>query len=381
MIYLDNAATTPMSTNVLAAMIPYLTDRFGNPGSVYWLGIEAQYAVDKARKQVATRFGAQPEQILFTSGGSEGNNMVIRGLEKHLRQINRTKILTTAVEHESVLSAMRSLQDKGFEVVYLPVGTDGSVTEETLTEFIDESVGLLSMMYVNNETGAVNPVQFAGKLCDRFDVLFHTDCVQAAAAKPLDVPFLRCDYATISGHKLYGPKGVGALFVRDTDAMERLDPIISGGAMQEYGKRGGTENVSGIVGLGAACEALAFPTAAYDKWFMSALSSHFPGEFDRVFHRNGAENCVHNILNLRINGVDAETLVLMLSGRNIFISAGSACNSHSSEPSHVLTAMGLTPEQARSSVRISFNSNVLFDDVVLAADGFATDVKTLKGVG
>lgn len=361
MIYLDNAATTPMDKRVLDAMMPYLTTQYGNASTLYKLGRSANEAVQRARVQVAEFINAKPEQVLFTSSGSEANSLVFQGLKEYLKSIGKTHILISAVEHDSVLKAAHSLIKDEFYIEYPPVRSNGKVFAQSVEDAITPKTGLVSVMYVNNETGTVNPIEEIGTICMKRGILFHTDCVQAAGCHPIDVEKIGCDFLSISSHKIHGPKGVGALFAKEKSM---LTPIIFGGAGQEFGLRAGTENVAGIVGFGAACE-ISTKSLHEDCLWVSALKQSFYIALTNALRKSGHADIVHingssvlsngKTLNLRLSGVDGQTLLLMLDGKDICISAGSACCSHEIQPSHVLTAMGLTDDEARNSIRISFS--------------------------
>lgn len=383
-IYLDNAATTKIDGRVLEAMMPYLTDEYGNAGTLYRLGRQANDAVQKARKQVADLIGVNPEQIIFTSGGSEANNLVFRGVKDHLKKINKTHILVSAVEHDSVLRAAESLIKEGFRVDYIPVSQDGEVSVESVRAALTNDTGLVSVMAVNNETGRSNPIFQISNLCQTREILFHTDCVQAVGDYHIDA--FECDYSfvSISSHKIYGPKGVGALYVADKSLMS---PIIYGGSDQEFGLRAGTENVAGIVGFGKACELIRYDYECDYVWcflyelrerFLKALTQELKSKnLEGILHIHGNKS-LGRILNLGFDGVDAQTLLLMLDNKGVCVSAGSACCSHENKPSHVLKAMGLSDEEARSSIRVSFSkANQLFE-VGCAARTIAECVEVLK---
>ena len=393
MIYLDNAATTQIAPEVLEAMMPYLTDEFGNAGSLYALGRRAAQAVAKARKQVADCIGAQPEQIIFTSGGTEANNLVFKGLASYLKSQNKTHLITTKVEHDSVLNTVKEMNIKhGFDVSYLDVNDiwqkpTGVATG--LREAINKKTGLVSMMYVNNEIGTVNNIQEACELAHEYGVLFHTDCVQALGDIDIDVNQLGCDFLSISSHKIHGAKGVGALYVKNPTL---LCPLITGGEDQEFGIRGGTENVASIVGFGKACEMIKQNIQERRKRILS-LKRLFFDTLCNALIEYGLEDlaCFYNgvsplrngkILNLRFKDIDAQTLVLYLDTRGICVSAGSACRSHESKPSPVLLAIGLTPDEARSSVRFSFSHYLTDEQVFNAAKETALVIRALgKQVG
>ena len=383
-IYLDNAATTRIAPEVLEAMMPYLTDGYGNAGSLYRLGRESNTAIQKAREQTAFLFGCQPEHILFTSGGSEGNNTVFKGLRRKLLDSGKTHIVVSAIEHDSVLKAAQSLIKDGFYITYVKPDAEGKIHPKDIEKAITPSTGLVSVMFVNNEVGAINDVETIGGILKKYSIPFHTDCVQGAGQYPIDVDKMGADFATISAHKLHGPKGVGAMYVRNLE----LTPLICGGAEQEHGLRGGTENVCGIVGLGKACE-MTRQNMREDMIWISSLKQRFYMLLcDELKSLGCSSECIHvnglspihpgKILNLRIDGVDGETLLLMLDSKDIFVSAGSACRSYEAEPSHVLTAMGLTKEESRSSLRFSFSKYNTADEIKAAAQTVAACISSLR---
>lgn len=378
MIYLDNASTTKIDPSVLDAMMPYLTDEYGNPGTLYGLGRRAKEAVERARCQVAEFIGAKPENIIFTSGGTEANNMVFTSLLSFLRQSEKTHIITTSGEHISVLDSARNLCIKStFDLTELPLNHHGYIEIGTLRSALRENTGLISVMYMNNETGSENPVDEIGSLCREVGTLFHTDCVQAAGCCKLDVERMKCDFLSISSHKIHGPKGVGALYARD---LTLISPMIRGGSAQEFGFRGGTENVAGIVGFGAACELMNsrlheidVHTSMLKQIFFNELEDSLRTQgLDGILHINGDLIIKHGkTINLRFDDVDGETMLLMLDAKGICVSAGSACHSHESHPSHVLSAMGIDPEDARNSIRVSFSKMNTESEVRYAANVMA----------
>lgn len=381
MIYLDNAATTQIDDTVLNAMMPYLKQEYGNPSTVYSLGRQARKAVEGAREQVANFIGAKPEQIIFTSGGTEANNMAFFSVCDYLRQHRRTHIITSKTEHDSVLRSANELLDRfGFEVTYLDVDGMGYVNPDDVAEAITDDTGLVSVMYMNNETGTVNDISTIGQICSDREVLFHTDCVQAASSIQIDVEELQCDFLSLSSHKIHGPKGVGALYVRDT---ELIRPMIVGGHAQEFGYRGGTENVAGIVGFGRACELAAIPynymhgRKLCKKFYDALADSLKQDELDNIFHVNGDAENMGKTINLRFDNVDGETLLLLLDAKGFCVSAGSACRSKESQPSRVLTAMGIAPDDARNSIRVSFSKMNTEKEAIEAANVIAEYVKTL----
>lgn len=387
MIYLDSAATTKIAPKVLEEMMPYLTEQYGNAGSLYKFGRSANAAIQKARAQVATLFNCSPENVIFTSGGSESNNMVFKGLRHRLLDAGKNHLVVSAIEHDSVLKAAEMLTKDGFYITYVKPDENGIVSAGAVKAAIQENTGLVSVMYVNNETGAVNNIEEIGKVCSEHNVLFHTDCVQAAGQRIIDVNKWCIDFASVSSHKIHGAKGTGALYIRDP----HIAPLICGGAVQEYGLRGGTENVAGIVGFGKAAE-LVKNSFVYNNCYCSILKQRFIEKIQESLEYNGVgRECLHinshlidsdseRILNLRFDNIDAETLVLMLDSNDVCISAGSACRSNESKPSHVLLAMGLSEQSARSSVRISFSEYNTDKEIDTATCVMADCIKNLLGI-
>lgn len=381
MIYLDNAATTQIHPYVLSEMMPYLTSEYGNAGGLYGLGHNAKTAVDFARERVAKFLGANPENVVFTSSGCEANSLAISVAHEFREPIRHGGVLTSDIEHDSVLNAARAYNDQWAVLPrQLHADTTGQVQ---INEIAIGNSTLVSVMYENNETGIVNKVHNIADVCKKHNVIFHVDAVQAAGHIPLNVESIGCDLLSISSHKIHGPKGVGALYVSDR-VLERLRPSIHGGANQEWGKRGGTENVAGIVGFGAACERLVYCENRNLAWFcmlrdgfLDVLETRLPSY---AYNINGLLDCnLGKTLNICFYGVDAETLVLALAADGICVSAGSACTSHESKPSHVLKAMGLSDEDARCSIRISFSELNTEEEVLGAAVRIAERVLELGG--
>ena len=392
MIYLDHAATTPLDPRVLDAMMPYLTDQYGNPGALHSCGRMAKKAVDRAREQVAAFFNCEPSQVVFTSGGSEGNNMVFFGTAPWFLKNHRNCVLVSAVEHDSVRRAAKEMCIKhGFDRRILTPDSDGEITLSNVkaaAEFLKnngENIGLLSVMLANNETGVVNDIHDIARYAHEQDILIHTDAVQAAGCLSLDTKELfPVDFMTVSSHKINGPKGVGALFVSNP---RLISPLIYGGADQEFGLRGGTENVAGIVGFGEACE---LTSKEYAQHFLTLwkLRSSLESQLKRLALASGVSlringdtnNALPKTLNVCFPGVDAEALLLLLDAHGIFVSAGSACRSHESEPSHVLKAMGLSDEDARCSIRISLSHTNTLDEIDEAAAAIINAAHALLSV-
>ena len=389
MIYLDNAATTKISPEVLEAMMPYLTEAYGNAGSLHSLGRQAANAVDNARQQVADFLNCKPENIIFTSGGSEANNLAIKGVANYLLDIHKTGILASNVEHDSIFNALREIKEQ-FHSYFLPVNAgciaDADKLCDMLMRFSNSGapIGLVSIMHTNNITGAINNIRLLSEVSHNKGALFHTDCVQAAGFSDIDVENLNCDFLSISGHKIHAPKGIGALYVKDRSV---LSPIISGGSAQEFGLRGGTENVAGIVGFGMACEISKrnrIQNQNCIKLYRREFSETLYDEFKRVdmsdiLHFNAYEHR-GKVVNFRIDGIDAQALLLILDTRGVCVSAGSACQSHESIANKSLLAIGLTEEQARQSIRVSFSNYNTVDEVRMAAHLIVECVQAIRGL-
>ena len=370
MIYLDNAATTQMYPEVVDAMMPYLTNMYGNPGATYSFGKLAASAIENAREQVADFINAKPEQIIFTSGGTEANNLAIKGCKEYLKKVNKTVILSSKTEHDSVLNAIDELCksfDKttgvyDFCTQYVKVDKYGHIPVDSFCQLVSRisNIGLATVMCVNNEVGVMNDIRSVGQICKENHILF-------------------------SSHKIHGAQGVGALYVENK---EYLEPMINGGATQEFGIRGGTPNVAGIIGFGKACE-ITKAKIKEDAEMIIKYKELFYSVLIHSLNNAGVRDCVTingllpryngKILNLTFNGIDSETLLLMLGAKGVCISAGSACRSHESKPSRVLKAIGLSDDDARSSVRISFSSFNTLEEVEIAAKTIAESVAILSG--
>lgn len=374
-VYLDNAATTNLSEGV-KKIIRGSLKTYGNPNSAHLIGQTAAKEMLIARCDVARKmFSATREQIIFTSSGSEANTLAIIGLEHCLKASGKTHIITSPYEHSSVINAMKEMEYRGFDITYLPV-KNGYVDPKDVERAITEKTGLVSIMYVNNETGAVNNIPKIGNICRRKSVFFHTDCVQAALEFRLDnIP---ADFISISGHKLHAPKGIGVLYAKYPSV---LNSVIFGG-QQELGLRGGTENLIYIKALAQAVKEIS------DVGQTTVIEKN---KKNFALFIEGVKNieCVHfnlpkyhsdKIVNLRFDGVDAETLTLMLSGMGVMVSSGSACDSHSSSPSHTLMAIGLTEEQARESIRVSFSMYNTKEDIIYAVEKIKECVETLRNL-
>jgi cysteine desulfurase len=362
-IYLDNHATTPLDPRVLNAMLPFLSGKFGNAAShSHSFGWEANAAVVAARQQIAALIHASPNEIVFTSGATESDNLALKGVAEVLRD-RGNHIITTATEHRAILDSCKHLEKLGYRITWLPVSPEGLIDLAQLADAFTKQTILVSIMAANNETGVVQPLEEIGRLCRKRGVLFHSDAVQALGRMPLDVERLNLDLASLTAHKCYGPKGCGALYVRKG---VKITPLIDGGG-HEHGMRSGTLNVPGIVGFGKACE-IALKDMPEESCRIAGLRNRLRdrliAELTDVSINGSIEHRLPGNLNICFHNVDAETL--MAAVRDVAVSSGSACNSEKIDPSHVLTALGLSDEDAGSSIRFGigrFNSQAEIDYV------------------
>lgn len=354
-VYLDHAATTPVREEVFDAMKPFYGPRFGNPSSTHRWGREARAALDEARERVGRCLGARPDEICFTSGGTEGDNLAILGAWRALKAKGRKAVLTTPIEHKAILGAVHQTAREGAEERFLRMTADGVVDRKSFDDLMDDAVAVCSTMWVNNEIGTIQPVpEMATKAKER-GALFHTDAVQAFGKVPIDAQKQQFDFLTISGHKIGAPKGIGALFIRRGTSLE---PLMHGGT-QDRGRRPGTENVAAAVGLARAAE-LALAECESNCARLRSLRDRLEAGIlelvpDAVIHGRGAERAPH-ILNLSVPGTDSESLLMALDLRGIAASGGSACQSGSIDPSHVLAAIGVRPDLASAAIRMSLGS-------------------------
>lgn len=360
-VYLDHAATTPTHPEVVKAMLPYFTDAFGNPSSIYSYGQEAKGGIEEARSKVAELIGARSEEIIFTSGGTEADNFALKGIA-YANGHKGNHIITTSIEHHAVMEACNFLERRGFSITYLPVDGYGLVDPDEVKKAITDKTILVSVMHASNEVGTIEPVEEIGKIAKEAGVYFHTDAVQTVGHIPVNVEELKVDLLSISGHKLYGPKGVGALYVRKGT---RLVSLMHGGE-QEKRRRAGTENVPAIVGLGKAVE-LAGQTMDMEAERLSYLRDKLiEGLVERIDHirLNGhpARRLPNNV-NVSVDFVEGESMLLNLDLEGICASTGSACSSSNLEPSHVLLALGLPHEQAHGSLRFTLGQENTEEDV------------------
>ncbi len=363
-VYFDHNATTPVDREVLEAMLPYFADEFGNASSIHSFGQRTRAAVERARESVAVLIGARPAEVVFTSGGTESDNLAVFGVVAAAAG-NKKHVVTSQIEHHAVLNACQALEQRGVEVTYVPVGSDGRVDSADVRRAIRPETVLITVMHANNELGALQPIEEIGRIAAEADIYFHTDAVQSAGKVPIDVNRLGVDLLSISGHKLYGPKGVGALYVRKG---VRVEPLLYGGH-HERDRRPGTENVAGIVGLGRAGE-LARERLATSAARLAALRDRLEeGLLAEIPHArvNGSRAYrTPNTTNITFPFIDGEALVIALDLKGIACSTGAACSSGAIEPSHVLTAIGLPPEDARASLRFSLGHENAAEDVEVA---------------
>jgi cysteine desulfurase len=376
-IYLDHAATTALDPRVLDAMLPYFTSEYGNASSIYTLGRHAMQAIDGAREEVAEILGCRPTEITFTGGGSESDNLAIKGVAFTLQK-KGNHLITSPIEHHAVLHTCQYLERFGFRTTYVPVDHDGCVDPADVADAITDSTVLVSIMYANNEVGTIEPIAEIGRICRARKIPFHVDAVQAGGALPIDVAALNADLLSLSAHKFYGPKGVGMLYTRQG---VRLLPQLQGGS-QERGRRAGTENVAGIVGAATALR-LAYEelprvtpriTAMRDRLIAGVLTipgSHLTGHPSERLPNNAS---------FMFEGIEGESILLSLDLLGVAASTGSACTSGSVDPSHVLLAMGYTPEEARGTLRLTLgkdNSDADVDAVLAALPGIIEKIRRL----
>ncbi|MDR1542191.1 MAG: cysteine desulfurase NifS [Clostridiales bacterium] len=350
-IYFDNAATTYVRPEVLDIMLPFFSERYGNPSSIYEIARDSKKALEHAREQVAKALGAQPEEIFFTGSGTEADNWAIRGIAD-LYKNRGNHIITSSIEHHAVLHTCQYLDKNGFETTYLPVDGDGLISLEDLEKAIRPSTTLITIMTANNEIGTLQPVKEIGEIARKRGIAFHTDAVQAVGHVPIDVKAMNIDLLSLSAHKLYGPKGVGVLFVKKGVP---LKPLIFGGG-QERNRRAGTENVAGIVALGAAIELASGELGEESARLSKIRDKIIDGILSSIPHTrlNGSrEKRLPNNVNISFQFIEGESLLLLLDMKGIYASSGSACTSGSLDPSHVLLAIGLPHETAHGSLRLT----------------------------
>lgn len=375
-IYTDNAATTRVSEEVLEAMLPYLTEKYGNPNSLHSAGREVRIAVDRAREQVAAAIGCEPSEIYFTAGGSESDNWAIKGAARRYGKKGR-HIITSKIEHHAVLHSLAALEKDGFEVTYLDVDEKGFISLEELEKAIRPDTILITVMFANNEIGSIQPIAGIAEIARAHNILFHTDAVQAVGHLPINVKEMKIDMLSMSGHKFNSPKGVGALYVRKGIILPNL---IDGGS-QERGRRAGTENAPGIVGMGVAIEN-AVKTMSEEAPRIARLREKLLcGLMERIPYcrRNTPEtNTLPGIANLSVRFVEGESMLLMLDMKGICASSGSACTSGSLDPSHVMLAIGLDHGTAHGSIRFSLDRYNTEEEIDYILDVFPKIVERLR---
>ncbi len=377
-IYLDHNATTPLHPEVLEAMLPYFKEKFGNASSIYGFGRDAKVALEDAREKTAEIIGASSSEIFFTSGGTESDNLAIKGTAFANRKKGK-HIITSKIEHHAILESCKFLEKEGFEVTYLPVDSQGKVDPEDLRKAIRDDTTLVSIMYANNEVGIIQPIEKLCKIAREKGVYFHTDAVQAVGKIPIEVQKLDVDMLSMSGHKIYGPKGVGAIFIRKG---LRITPWSHGGH-HERSRRAGTENIAGIVGFTKALELVDKEREDQNKHlknltqaFYRKLVESIP---DVILHGD-LNRRIPNTLNLSFKGVEGESVILSLDMKGVAVASGSACTSGTLEPSHVLSAMGVAPEIAQGAIRFSFGRDNTMEDVEYVASVLPEIVQRLRSM-
>lgn len=375
MIYLDNAASTKIHETVLKEMLPYLKEQYGNPSSIHRYGRNARKAVKKARKQIANLINADPSEILFTSGGTESNNMVLFGVKKN----PESRIITSSIEHDAILEPCKILTKEGFDIIYLPVNNYGLVDPLILKNNLTENTSLVSIMFGNNEVGTIQPIADLAKICKEKNILFHTDAVQAVGKIPIDVKKLGIDMLSISSHKINGPKGIGALYVRNRIS---INPLILGGG-QEKGLRSGTENVANIVGFGQACELARvnlLDNSAKMKGLRDYLSNKIIQEIPEVTINGHPVNRLPNNVHLTFLGVNGEDLLIKLDENGIAASTGSACSVQIQKASHVLKSMGFSHEQITGSLRLTIGISNNLEEMDKVVEILKNVIKELRSM-
>lgn len=382
LIYMDNSATSPVDEEVLEEMLPYFNKEFGNASTLYTLGVEAKKAVDKARQQVADLINADADEITFTSGGSESDNMIIKGIAlkeilKKTEDNPRNHIITSTIEHPAVLETCKFLEKYGFEVTYLPVDETGMIDLKELESSIKDSTILISIMHSNNEIGSIEPTKEIGEIARKHNVLFHSDAVQSAGKIPVDVKEQNIDLLSISAHKINGPKGVGAVYIKKGVKVEAL---IHGGG-QEKGLRSGTENVAGIVGLGKAAELANTQLderMKHNQEIRDALIEKVTNTIKDSYVNGPLENRLPNNVHFRFSGIEGESLILRLDQKGINGATGSACSTHDLKGSHVLAAIGIKPALNHGSLRLSIGPENSIDDVDYIVESISEVVEYLR---
>ncbi len=374
--YFDNNATTQVDRRVLQAMLPYFTEKYSNPSSVYQGAQISRGDIDLARSQVAGLLNANPSEIIFTSGGTESNNTVIKGVAASLKE-KGNHIITSRIEHPAVLKPCEYLKINGYDITFLPVDKYGLVDPDDLIKAIRKDTILITIMYANNETGIIEPLEEIGKIAQEHDIYFHTDAVQAVGKIPVDIKKINVNFLSLSGHKIYGPKGTGALYIKNDS---KCLPLLQGGHHEKY-RRAGTENVPGIIGLGKACEIIRNESATYckkikalRKKLQESLFSSIP---DLIINGH-PEKTLCNTLNISIKGIKSQDAMMMLEQKGFYISSGSACSTGLPQPSHVLQALNLPDEFINGTLRISLGKFNTEKEITLLLKTLPQIVKKLR---
>ncbi len=374
--YFDNSATTRVKEEVLEEMLPYFTEKYGNASSLYSIGRISKKAIEEARKKVAGLINCNSNEIYFTGCGSESDNTIIKGIAYANRKRGK-HIITSQIEHPAVLHTCQMLERQGFEVTYLKVNKEGIISLEELRNSIRNDTILISIMFANNEIGSIQPIEMISKIARMYNIVFHTDAVQACGNVPIDVKRMGIDSLSLSGHKLYAPKGIGALYVRNGIEFEKF----MDGGHQEKNKRAGTENVAGIVGLGKACELANIHLKEHMR-HLRELRDYYIEQVEEKIEgailNGGIENRLPGNANFAFPGVDGEALLLNLDAKGICASAGSACTSGSSAPSHVLASIGVPDELAQGALRVTFGEDNTKEDVDYLVESLCEIIKKLK---
>ena len=380
MIYLDNAASTAVHPEVVKEMLPYFDVQYGNPSSIHQFGRKAKNAIQKARKQVAALIDAEPDEILFTSGGTESNNTILYGITKlQGSHLDQNHIITSSIEHEAILQPCKEFENIGIKITYLPVDEHGIVNPDDITNSINSHTVLVSIMFANNEVGTIQPIKEISEICKKYQIPFHTDAVQAVGKVPINVKELGVDALSISSHKINGPKGIGALFIKK--GLIVAPQILGGG--QENGMRSGTENVASIVGFGKACEIAKErlnENISHFQTLHSSMLSKIVKEISHVKLNGHPGKRIFNNIHLTFLGVQGEDLIIKLDEHGIAASTGSACSVHTQKASHVLKAMGFNHEQITGSLRMSFGYMNTLNEVEQTVEVLKKVVSELRNI-
>src|SRR5689334_4766985 len=371
-VYLDSNATTPMRPEVVAAMMPVFTENYGNASSIHWFGQTAKAVIDDARKHVAKLIGAETAEIVFLSGGTEADNFAIRGIAALKGAAGH--IITSRIEHHAVMHTCRDLEKQGFEVTWLPVSREGLVDPDDVRRALRPDTVLITIMHANNEIGTIEPIEEIGKIAAEADVYFHSDGVQSTGKIPVDVKKLGVDLYSMSAHKIHGPKGVGALFIKKGTT---LKPMMTGGG-HERNRRSGTENVAGIAGFGEAAKLAAGADMGRVRDLRDRMERDLKARIELIHVNAERAPRIPNTSNIMVDYAEGEGLVISLDLKGVAVSTGSACSSGSLEPSHVLTAIGKTPDEAHGSLRFSLSSMTTDEDIVYVVESLPGIVERLR---